>query len=266
MKFIQIYTDIKSAKISENAGVDRIMIDLEKLKKKKRQSKQNTFISSHKYSDIKILRKNLKFSELLVRINPLHKNSKFQIDKVIDLGADRIMLPMFRNENEVAKIIELINGRVPLTLLLETSTAIIKLNNIVKLKGIDDIHIGLNDLKIEFKLYSIFEIFYSNILEYISRILKKEKIPFGIGGITRLGAGDIPSKLIISEHKRLGSSRVIISRTFMKDLGLTRSLKNEIQKIKIFLNSKKINSTLTQEKIKKIINTKLKQKTNFFNN
>ena len=43
---------------------------------------------------------------------------------------------------------------------------------------------------------------------------KEKNIPFGIGGISRIGSGQLDPKLILSEHVRLGSSRVIISRSF----------------------------------------------------
>lgn len=39
-------------------------------------------------------------------------------------------------------------------------------------------------------------------------------IPFGFGGIARIGEGDLPSDYILGEHVRLGSTSVILSRTF----------------------------------------------------
>ena len=39
-------------------------------------------------------------------------------------------------------------------------------------------------------------------------------IPFGFGGIARIGEGLLPSDYILGEHVRLGSSSVILSRTF----------------------------------------------------
>lgn len=43
---------------------------------------------------------------------------------------------------------------------------------------------------------------------------KKIGIPYGFGGIARLGCGDLPAERIIMEHYRLGSSRAILSRSF----------------------------------------------------
>ena len=39
-------------------------------------------------------------------------------------------------------------------------------------------------------------------------------MPFGIGGIARVGEGMLPAELLLAEHVRLGSAAVILSRTF----------------------------------------------------
>jgi citrate lyase beta subunit len=130
-KLIQICNTKEGVLLAQEAGIDRIMVDLEIKGKKIRQKNLGSVISNHSYRDIKNLRTLIKNSELMVRINPLNKYSQSEIKKVIELGADRIMLPMFRSKNEVKQIINFINGQVPLTLLLETSTAVLRLSNIL---------------------------------------------------------------------------------------------------------------------------------------
>ena len=44
--------------------------------------------------------------------------------------------------------------------------------------------------------------------------IKMKGIPYGFGGIAALGEGKLPSEQIIVEHYRLGSSCVILSRSF----------------------------------------------------
>jgi hypothetical protein len=253
-KLIQICSTKEGVLLAQEAGIDRIMIDLEIKGKKIRQKNLGSVISNHSYCDIKNLRKLIKNSELMVRINPLNKYSQSEIKKVIELGADRIMLPMFRSKNEVKQIINFINGRVPLTLLLETSTAVLRLSNILELKGIDDVHIGLNDLHIDLKLQNMFEIFNTGFLDLAVKKLRKAKVPFGIGGVSRIGDGEIPSNLILSEHKRLGSSRVIISRSFFKENGKEINFKSEISKLRKFINKKNLNLKKNHLKITNIIN------------
>ena len=88
------------AKILSDNGVDRIFVDLEILGKQKRQGHLDTVISKHKISDVAKIKKTISQGEVLVRINPLN-NSQSEIEKVIDNGADIIMLPMFTDLHEI---------------------------------------------------------------------------------------------------------------------------------------------------------------------
>lgn len=62
-------------------------------------------------------------SKLLVRINPLYDGSKKEIDKVVDGGADIIMLPWFHTQDEAKKFVDLVDGRAKTILLVETTNA-----------------------------------------------------------------------------------------------------------------------------------------------
>lgn len=48
-------------------------------------------------SDISAVRQVVKDAEILVRTNPVHDKLQEEIDRVIDLGADIIMLPMLHS-------------------------------------------------------------------------------------------------------------------------------------------------------------------------
>ena len=76
-----------------------------------RQGHLDTVISNHCIEDIQKVRKELKNTKLLVRVNPLDNESSLEIEQVIKYGADIIMLPMFKTAYEVRKFIELIKGR-----------------------------------------------------------------------------------------------------------------------------------------------------------
>ena len=43
---------------------------------------------------------------------------------------------------------------------------------------------------------------------------KAKGIPYGFGGIARLGYGSLPAEKVIAEHYRLGSTCAILSRSF----------------------------------------------------
>ena len=62
-------------------------------------------------------------------------------------------------------------------------------------------------------------------------------MPFGFGGIARIGEGDLPSDKILGEHVRLGSTSVILSRTFKGVVGVDKNahkidLGEEVQKVR----------------------------------
>jgi hypothetical protein len=79
MKTMILDNDIENIKIYDNSGVDRIFIDLEINGKQERQGHLDTVISSHSLEDIIKVKKILKNSELLVRVNPIYQNSAYEI-------------------------------------------------------------------------------------------------------------------------------------------------------------------------------------------
>ena len=214
MKFILITNSVPIAVDAQSAGVDRIMVDLEYLGKAQRQGHIDSVKSRHYLSDISKIRPHLHGSELMVRINPLHEGTGHEIDQVIANGADRIMLPMFRDCSEVLQVQRFIRNRVPLTLLFETAASICRIDSIVRSSSPDDVHLGLNDLSLDLGLDFMFELFPAGIVDFCAQAFAKLSVPFGVGGVARIGVGRIPAELVLSELKRLSASRVILSRSF----------------------------------------------------
>lgn len=212
LKLMYITNRPEVALIAQKYGVDRIWIDLETLGKEERQP-GNTVKSHHTIDDIKKIKPILTTSELLVRINPWNEGSPEEIEKVIEAGADMIMLPMWKSVLEVKRFLEAVAGRVKTTLLLETKEAVNCVDEVLKLKP-DEIHIGLNDLHLSFRKTFMFEMLADGTVETLCQKCKAAGIPYGFGGIARLGKGDLKSETVIMEHKRLGSTRAILSRSF----------------------------------------------------
>ncbi|WP_305461450.1 aldolase/citrate lyase family protein [Photobacterium leiognathi] len=67
-------------------------------------------------------------------------------------GADIIMLPMFKTAGEAQSFIDYIDGRARTCLLIETSEALARIDDILEVPGIDEVHIGLNDLHLSLGL------------------------------------------------------------------------------------------------------------------
>ena len=214
LKFMYITNDPKVAKIAQKYGVDRVWVDLETLGKEERQGHIDSVKSHHTIEDIKRIVPFLNTSEMLVRINPLNPQSKNEIEQVIEAGADMIMLPMWKSLLDVKEFLSYVSGRVKTTLLLETKEAFACVDEVLAYGGFDEIHIGLNDLHLSYGLNFMFELLTNGKVEELCQKFKAAGIPYGFGGIAKIGEGAIPAEKIMMEHYRLGSTRAILSRSF----------------------------------------------------
>jgi hypothetical protein len=216
MKFMLITNSPELAKYAEDCGVARIFIDLEVNGKKERQGHLDTLISQHSIKDISLVKRSIKKAELLVRLNPLHKHTQIELDQVIESGADLVMLPMFKTADELKLFSNMVAGRAGIVPLVETNSALKDMNNIVDVTGLSEIYIGLNDLHLDMGLSFMFEPLANGLIDTATDIIKRANLPFGFGGVARVGEGDIPGELVLAEHVRLGSNSVILSRSFHK--------------------------------------------------
>lgn len=208
------------AKIAEEVGVDWIFIDMEFIGKDSRQGGLDTVQNHHTVEDVRNIRKAVTKSKVLVRVNPIHDalpdypSSKDEIDAVINAGADIVMLPFYKTVKEVRQFIQYVGGRAKTCLLLETAEAAILIDETLKVPGIDMIHLGLNDLHLELGMKFMFQLLSDGVVEQLGKKIKAAGIPFGFGGIARLDSGMLPGADVLKEHVRLGSSMVIVSRSF----------------------------------------------------
>lgn len=219
LKLMYITGKPEIAQIAQESGVDRIFVDMEYLGKEIRQP-GDTVKSRHTLEDIGKIRQVLNQSELLVRINPItpqtrdFMGSEQEVTAAIEAGADILMLPMAKSVEEVAQFVRYVDGRAKTMLLLETAEAARDIREMLDIGGIDQVHIGLNDLHLAYKKKFMFELLTDGTVEYLCRTLGSYGIPYGFGGIARIGLGLLPAEYVIAEHYRLGSSAAILSRSF----------------------------------------------------
>lgn len=214
LKLMYITNNPEIALIAEKNGVERIWIDLETLGKEERQKGMHTVKSQHTIEDIKKIKPLLQKSQLLVRINPWNDTSVEEINAVIASGADLIMLPIWKSYFEVDNFLKTVNGRCKTILLLETREAVECLDEVLASGHFDEIHIGLNDLYLSYGLTFMFELLSNGVVEALCKKIAGYGIPYGFGGIAKIGFGELPAEKIIMEHYRLGSTRAILSRSF----------------------------------------------------
>ena len=208
------------ALIAEEAGVDWIFVDMEFIGKDVRQSGLDTVKNHHTVDDVRNVKAAVSKAKVLVRVNPIHEamtdypSSEDEINGTIAAGADIVMLPFFKTIVEVERFIRIVDGRAKTCLLVETPEAALLLDDILNVDGIDMIHLGLNDLHLALGMKFMFELLSDGTVDRLAAKIKARGIPFGFGGVATLTGGAMPGSMVIKEHYRLGSSMVIVSRSF----------------------------------------------------
>ena len=172
LMYITNRTDVAS--IAEDAGVDRIFVDLEYIGKNLRQGGMDTVQNRHTPQDAKKIKSVLSKAQLLVRVNPVHDatsdytSTEEEIDAVVDAGADIIMLPYFKTAREVERFISAVGGRAKTMLLFESAVSVENIDSILALEGIDEVYIGLNDLSLDLGKKFLFQILADGTVEKIA--------------------------------------------------------------------------------------------------
>jgi hypothetical protein len=202
------------AAYAEESGVDRIFVDLETIGKQDRQGFVDTLKSNHRLEDVAPIRAALRSASLMVRVNPLHAGTTREVEAALAGGADCLMLPMFRGAQEVQEFLNIVDGRARINLLLETPQALARCDSILSLDGVDEVHGGLNDLNLGLGTNFLFEIVANGPMEMLATVARRYGVSFGFGGVARVGCGELPGEVVLGEHARLGSERVILSRAF----------------------------------------------------
>lgn len=220
LTLMYITNNPKLASIAQKAGVDRVWVDMEYIGKEDRQGGMDTVKSHHTLDDVRRIRQVVTTSKLMVRINPVHEKAdewmgtEEEIEQTISAGADIIMLPYFKTVREVERFVRTVDGRATTMLLVETNEAVEQLDEILNVDGIDEVHIGLNDLHLCRHQKFMFELVCDGTVQQICEKVRAKGIKYGFGGIARVGLGMLPAEYIITEHYALGSTAAILSRGF----------------------------------------------------
>ncbi len=214
LDLIQITNDPAFARRCDALDGMRPFVDLERLGKAQRQAGRNTFISTHEIADVGRIKSQLRRSRLMVRVNPLHPGTAAEVQAVLDAGADMLMLPMFDNASQLAQFVAIVDGRVPVSALLETSGALASLGEWIGTPGLAEVFVGLNDLHLSLGRRFMFEPLAEGLVDQVAVLARGRGVDFGFGGIARLDEGLLPGRDVLAEHARLGSRSVILSRTF----------------------------------------------------
>lgn len=234
-----ITNDPDLGRAAEEAGIDRIMIDLETRGKVDRQRGQGLFLSDHQRRDVQAMRKRLPHAQLMVRINCLYARTEAEVRFVAEAGADLVMLPMFSTISEVTLFLQISRARqIRNCLLVETSGAAQAIEHLALAEGIDELHFGLNDLRLSMRRASIFDFFIDGTLDRLAATAQKTKLSFGCGGLARLSDERLPVRpdLIMAQQARLHVNRALLGRSFRcffeEDRANWRLLEKEVENLR----------------------------------
>ena len=209
--------DAELAGAADEAGVDRVGLDLERLGKHERQGADpERRISDHRVEQLPSLRATLKQARAFARVNPVNPDSGGEIDRALDGGADVLMLPYFHTAAEVETFVRLVGGRAFVSLLLETAAAADDVAAIARVRGVGEIVVGLNDLSLDLALSNQFTLLVSPLLERVADEVRGAGLPFGFGGLADPAndALPVPASLVYAQYPRLGATRAFVARRF----------------------------------------------------
>jgi citrate lyase beta subunit len=154
---------------ADAAGVDQIGIDIERMNKVARQRYlPNARISDHEISDLDRLSPVVRRAALFARLNALHDNSNQEVEAALAGGVTVLMLPFFSMPAEAERFVRLVDRRAKVTLLLETAAAVVRLHDILAVGGIDEVIVGLNDLRLSLGVTHEFEVVPSDLMTMIA--------------------------------------------------------------------------------------------------
>ena len=88
------------------------------------------------------------------------------------------MLPMWKSAIDVTKFLSVVDGRCKTTLLLETKEGVECLDEVLENSGMDEIHIGLNDLHLSYGMTFMFELLANGTVEMLCKKIKKKRLPY----------------------------------------------------------------------------------------
>jgi 2-keto-3-deoxy-L-rhamnonate aldolase RhmA len=224
--------DPELAHKADRAGIQRIGVDIETLGKAERQRGRGTWVSPHDLERLADVRRSLRSARLFARTNPLHAGSAAEVDRLLELGVEVLMLPMFTAADQIARFVSLVARRAAVVPLLETRAAAERISEIVRVEGIDEIHVGINDLAISIGARNRFEVLSSPVVERVAASTVAARLRFAIGAIGRVKDPALPidPDLIYARFVALGARGALISRSFDVGSLTAEQLELEVQR------------------------------------
>lgn len=162
------------------------------------------------------------------RINRPGPQTPAEIACALDGGATHLIVPMIEGPDEVARVLDLVQGRAAVGVMIETEPACRAVKAIAALP-LDFAYVGLLDLAICRGEGNPFHILVDGTADRVREAFAG--IRFGIGGVTAIDAGSpVPAIDLLGELARLETGFVFARRSFRRDMA-DRDLDVEVARI-----------------------------------
>lgn len=220
MDLVLVANEPELALAAEAAGIERVLVDLERRGKELRQQGRNLFLTTHVPDDVDRLREVLDCCRVQVRVDPWHDGSEAQVADVLVRGADVVMLPMVESVADAECFVAAVAGRAMPSLLVETQRGVDALDGLVAIPGVAEVHVGLNDLMLSRGDRVPFEAFVDGTADAAATVVRESGVRFGIGGVAPPATPDLPvdPTCLLGELVRLGVTVGWLGRSFRRCL------------------------------------------------
>jgi hypothetical protein len=123
---------------------------------------------------------------------------------------------MFRGPGEVEAFAALVAGRATVVGLVETAEALDRIEAIAAVAGLDEVHVGINDLALGLGLPNRFAVLLEPAVERLAATVRASGRRLGIGGIGRLDGPDlpVPADLVYARLAQLGAEAALLARSY----------------------------------------------------
>jgi 2-keto-3-deoxy-L-rhamnonate aldolase RhmA len=226
------------AAAADQAGVDRVGLDLETIGKAARQAGLDVRMSNHSVTDVGAVARALRRARTFVRINPIHPGSAEEVEAVIEAGAQDVMLPYFHTPEEAETFVRLLDGRARPIVLIETAAALVRAREILEVDGLEEAMLGLNDMRLALGVDSHFQVLASPVAAMVAAEAARAGLAFTVGGVTRHDQPGLPAPpdLVLAQYPRLAATGAWLSRSFMARANGPAGLAEDVAAIRARLN------------------------------
>jgi hypothetical protein len=208
--------DAALARVADACGIQRIGVDLERRGKAARQRGLGTWLSPHTPRDLDAMAAVIDRAELFARTNPMHADTPREVETLVAAGVRVLMLPMVATARDAATFVRAVAGRARVVLLVERCEALDALPSLLRVEGVDEVHVGLNDLALSMGLPNRWLTLVGERIADAGAAVVASGRRFGLGGLGRPGddALPIPADLVYAECVRTGATAALLSRSF----------------------------------------------------